>query len=88
MLQLAEKYAKLLKTKVIDHRIHDNVITFVLESGQKLTMSTRQLEDKIAELTEREVGDVDRFDLPSKSPVSDEQEPEAKVSKPKTKKEK
>lgn len=52
MLQLAERYAELLGTSIIPgaHHIEGNHITFVLETGPKHTMSTRQLEDAIAEL--------------------------------------
>jgi len=50
MEHLAERYAKLKGTKVIASWLHENSITFVLESGPKLTMSTRQLEEAIAEL--------------------------------------
>jgi hypothetical protein len=52
MEQLADRYAELKGTKVIPgaYWIHENSITFVLESGPKLTMSTRELEDAIAKL--------------------------------------
>ena len=50
MEQLAKRYAELKGTRVIDSWLHENSITFVLESGPKLTMSTRQLEEAIAEL--------------------------------------
>lgn len=51
MEQLADLYAQLKGTKVIASRIEGNSITFVLESGAKLTMSTRQLEEEIAGLS-------------------------------------
>lgn len=50
MEQLAERYAELKGTAVIASNITGNSITFVLESGPKLTMSTRQLEEAIAEM--------------------------------------
>lgn len=52
MLKLAEKYAKLKKAKVLAHRISDNgkEITFVLSTGQKLTMTESQLNLAIAEI--------------------------------------
>ncbi len=54
MLQLAQKFALLKGTKIIAHAFKDNVIVFVVESGQKYTMDTRQLEQAIAELKEAE----------------------------------
>ena len=50
MLQLAQKYAALKGTQVIASRIDGNSIIFVLASGSKLTMSTRQLEEAVADL--------------------------------------
>lgn len=52
MEQLAERYAALKGTKVIASHIEGNSIIFVLESGPKLTMSTRELEEAIAKLEE------------------------------------
>ena len=54
MEQLADRYAKLRGATVLSSRIEDNSITFVLSIGPKLTMSTRQLEDAIAELEEKQ----------------------------------
>jgi len=50
MEQLADRYAELKGTKVRKSHIEGNRIIFVLENGETLTMSTRQLEDAIAEL--------------------------------------
>ncbi len=51
-----EQYAKLLKTKVIAHRIHPNhvAVTFVLESGPKLTMTKDELDKAIDKLTPKD----------------------------------
>jgi len=49
--KLAEKYAQLKKTTVLDHLIKlDGTIVFILESGPKLTMTEQQLLQAIAEL--------------------------------------
>jgi hypothetical protein len=49
--RLAEQYATLKGTSVIASRIQpDGSITFVLESGPKLTMNAEQLEVEIASL--------------------------------------
>lgn len=48
MEQLAEKLAKLMGTKVTKSEIHGNTITFLLESGLTLSMSTREIEEAIA----------------------------------------
>jgi len=87
MEQLAERYAKLKGTKVIATWIHENSITFVLESGPKLTMSTRELEEAIAKLEaellkSEEVGSVGS---PSTASLFMEAPPEV-VAKPKPKK--
>lgn len=50
MQKLAEKYAKLKKTRVLDHVIKDDVIVFVLESGPKLTMTEAELSLAVAKL--------------------------------------
>lgn len=54
-LQQAQHYAALKKTKVFDtvggHKLHeDGSITFVLESGPKLTMTEKELSQAISEL--------------------------------------
>lgn len=51
MLKLAEKYAKLKKTKVLDHKVYDDKIVFVLESGPKLTMTEAELKTAIEKMS-------------------------------------
>lgn len=48
MLELAHKLAALKDTRVIAHSLTVNAITFVLESGAKLTMTEAQLLEAIA----------------------------------------
>lgn len=53
MLKLAQQYARLIKTKVIEGAFKENEdgsITFVLESGPKLTMTEKELKSAIAKL--------------------------------------
>lgn len=53
MLQLAQKYAKLLKSFIMPdaYRLHeDGSITFVLASGPKLTMTEKELKAAIDKL--------------------------------------
>jgi len=58
MLFLAQEYAKLKKTKVIAHRITGKEITFVLESGPKLTLTESQLKLAIETLSPKETDGV------------------------------
>ena len=52
LLELAEQYAELKGTKVIAHAERDNgSITFVLQSGQKLTKTADELRAEIKDLT-------------------------------------
>lgn len=50
MLELAQKYARALETTILAHRIEGNKITFVLESGPKLTMTQAELEAELEKL--------------------------------------
>lgn len=70
MLQLAQKYAKSLGTKVINHRIDGEQIIFILESGQKLTKSEDELKKAIQKAT---------------PPAETAEEPKAEKPKTKTK---
>ena len=57
MLKLAQKYAKLLGTKIIEGAYKENedgTITFVLVSGPKLTMTEKELQNAIAKSEEKE----------------------------------
>lgn len=60
MLKLAEEYAALKKTRIIEgaYKIVGKEITFVLESGPKLTMTESQLNLAIANLKGDGVGTV------------------------------
>jgi hypothetical protein len=50
-LDLAEKYAELKGTRVIASRLlDDGSIVFVLESGPKLTMTRRELNEQIEKM--------------------------------------
>jgi len=48
MLNLAEKYAKLKKTKILFHLVKGEQIVFILASGPKLTMTEAELKTAIA----------------------------------------
>ena len=60
MLELAQKYAALKKTRVIEgaYKVTGKEITFVLESGPKLTMTESQLNLAISNLKGDGVGIV------------------------------
>lgn len=60
MLKLAEEYAALKKTRIIEgaYKIVGKEITFVLESGPKLTMTESQLNLAISNLKGDGVGTV------------------------------
>lgn len=51
-LSQAQQYARLKRTRVIAHRIDtpNDTIIFVLESGQKLTFTSAEIGNEIAEL--------------------------------------
>lgn len=76
MLQLAERFAALKETKLIAHRIEGNSIIFVLQSGGKFAMSTRELEDAIAKLEYAEPA----------TPAPETQEKEIQAAEPPVKK--
>jgi hypothetical protein len=77
MLQLAWRYASLKGTTILAHRIIDNSIIFILGSGGKFTMSTRELEEAIAKLESAE---------PLPAPALLAQEKEIQAAEPPAKK--
>ena len=50
MLKLAERYAKLKRTRVLSHRMDGDSIIFVLASGPKLRKTEAELNQAIAAL--------------------------------------
>lgn len=52
--KLAEQYAKLSKTKILDSKIYGNEIVFVLQSGPKLRMTEDQLKSAIGKATPKD----------------------------------
>lgn len=52
LYELALTYAELKKTKILSSREEGREITFVLESGQKLTFTKSQLEIAIESITQ------------------------------------
>lgn len=58
MLELAQKYAKLLKTSILAHAERDGRIIFVLKSGPKLSMTKAELEAGIESLSTPQADDA------------------------------
>lgn len=58
MIELAEQYAKLKGTKVIAHKIYDDHIVFILESGQKIKMTKTQIQNEIKSLSPAQAGET------------------------------
>lgn len=54
MLDLAKKYAKLMKATILDHKIYGDEIVFVLSTGPKLRFTKEQLESEIEKHTPTE----------------------------------
>jgi hypothetical protein len=84
MLKLAEEYAALKKTRVIEgaYKIVGKEITFVLESGPKLTMTESQLNLAINKIKTDAVGTVADGE-PQPSAPSTAQSAETKTKKKK-----
>ena len=68
MLKLAEQYAKLKKTRILDHKIKDDAIVFVLESGPKLTMTEAELNLAIEQMEP-----APKADKPKPAPKADKE---------------
>lgn len=75
-LQQAKRYAALKRTKVIEapggYRLHEDSITFVLESGPKLTFTGDELAKEITAMEkalarERAILEIDSADEPKKA---------------------
>lgn len=56
MLALAQQYAALKGAAILAHRIEGREITFVLSSGQKLTMTESQLQLAISNIQTPQAG--------------------------------
>lgn len=54
MFKLAEQYASLLGTHILDHKIYDDEIVFILASGKKLRFNESQLKKEISALEPEE----------------------------------
>lgn len=74
LFEIAKKYARLKKTKILDHKIYGDEIVFVLVTGPKLRMTQAELESEIKTIERAKQAELDALTKESE---------EAEVTKPK-----